>query len=55
MRLSTERCLFHDRAPGNHSQCCALEEGLLRGLADGFLNGQAEALTVDGCRFEVTV
>jgi predicted ArsR family transcriptional regulator len=55
MRLSTERCLFHDRAPGNHGQCCALEEGLLRGLTDGFLNGQAETLTVDGCRFEVTV
>lgn len=55
MRLSTERCLFHDRAPGNHGQCCALEEGLLRGLTDGFLNGQAEALIVDGCRFEVTV
>jgi predicted ArsR family transcriptional regulator len=55
MRLTTERCLFHDRAPGNHGRCCALEEGLLRGLTEGFLNGQTEALSVDGCRFEVTV
>jgi predicted ArsR family transcriptional regulator len=55
MRLTTERCLFHDRAPGNHGQCCALEEGLLTGLAEGFLNGQTKALSVDGCRFEVTV
>jgi predicted ArsR family transcriptional regulator len=54
-RLTTERCLFHDRKPGNHGGCCALEEGLLRGLVEGFLNGQTEGLRVDGCRFEVTL
>jgi predicted ArsR family transcriptional regulator len=54
VRLTTERCLFHDRAPGNHGRCCSLEEGLLKGLAEGFLNGEAQRVSVDGCRFEVT-
>lgn len=55
MHLTTERCLFHDRAPGNHGRCCALEEGLLKGLVEGYLNGEADGLTVDGCRFQVTL
>jgi predicted ArsR family transcriptional regulator len=52
-RLTTERCLFHDRAAGDHGRCCALEEGLLRGLTEALLNGQAREVSVRGCRLEV--
>ncbi len=55
LRIRTERCLFHDRAAGDHGRCCALEEGLLRGLTESALNGQADLADVRGCRLELTL
>ena len=52
VRVTTGRCLFHDGSPGENGRSCALEEGLLRGLAETMLNGRAEAVQVRGCRFE---
>jgi predicted ArsR family transcriptional regulator len=52
-RLSTGRCLFHDRAPGLNGRCCALEEGLLTGLVETLVNGHAKVVRTHGCRLDV--
>ena len=55
IRLTTGRCLFHDRAPGLNGRCCALEEGLLTGLVETLVNGHAKVLRTQGCRLEVVL
>jgi predicted ArsR family transcriptional regulator len=55
LTVSTSRCLFHDRPPGEHGRCCALEEGLLQGLTESLLNGHSEVVTVRGCRLQVSL
>jgi predicted ArsR family transcriptional regulator len=51
-QVETGRCLFRSTPPGAHGRCCALEEGLLTGLAEGLLNGRP-SVVVDGCRFRL--
>jgi predicted ArsR family transcriptional regulator len=55
IRLTTGRCLFHDRAPGLNGKCCALEEGLLTGIVETLVNGHAKVLRTQGCRLEVVL
>lgn len=55
LRLTTERCLFHDRLAGDHGRSCALEEGLLLGLTESLLSEQAETVQVRGCHLEVSL
>jgi predicted ArsR family transcriptional regulator len=55
IRLTTGRCLFHDRAPGVNGRCCALEEGLLSGLVETLVNGHARVVRTQGCRLDVVV
>lgn len=54
LRLETGRCLFEGSQAGEDGRCCALEEGLLVGLAEGILNGRA-TLAVEGCRLHLSV
>jgi predicted ArsR family transcriptional regulator len=53
VRLTTGRCLFHDRAPGLNGKCCALEEGLLTGIVETLVNGHARVVRTQGCRLDV--
>jgi predicted ArsR family transcriptional regulator len=55
VRLTTERCLFHERAPGLNGPCCALEQGLLTGLVENLVNGHARVVRTRGCRLEVVL
>jgi predicted ArsR family transcriptional regulator len=55
IRLTTGRCLFHDRAPGLNGKCCALEEGLLSGIVETLVNGHAKVVRTQGCRLEVVL
>lgn len=54
LRVETGRCLFHGEAPGANGRCCAVEEGLLAGLTEGLLNGQAR-IQLRGCQLDVLV
>jgi predicted ArsR family transcriptional regulator len=53
VRLIADRCLFHDLGPGVNGRACALEEGLLSGIAETFLNGHAKTVRARDCRLEV--
>ena len=55
IRISTGRCLFHDLIQEPDGRCCALEEGLLSGLVETMLNGQAEVVRLPGCRLEIAL
>ena len=55
IRISTGRCLFHDLLTERDGRCCALEEGLLSGLVEGMVNGQAEVVRLPGCRLEISL
>jgi predicted ArsR family transcriptional regulator len=53
VRLTADRCLFDDLGPGVNGKACALEEGLLSGIAQTFLNGHAREIRARDCRLEV--
>lgn len=53
-QVETGRCLFRATPPGTHGRCCAVEEGLLTGLAEGLVNGRA-SVAVNGCRFRLEI
>jgi predicted ArsR family transcriptional regulator len=53
IRLTADRCLFEDLGPEVNDRACALEEGLLSGIAEAFLNGQAKTVRARDCRLEV--
>jgi predicted ArsR family transcriptional regulator len=55
IRISTGRCLFHDLIQDRDGRCCALEEGLLSGLVEAMVNGQAEVVRLPGCRLEIAL
>jgi predicted ArsR family transcriptional regulator len=55
IRISTGRCLFHDLLTERDGRCCSLEEGLLAGLVEGMVNGQAEVVRLPGCRLEIAL
>ena len=55
IRISTGRCLFHDLIQKRDGRCCALEEGLLSGLVEAMVNGQAEVVRLPGCRLEIAL
>lgn len=52
-RLATGRCLWRDLVPSSNGRCCALEKGLLTGLTEALLNGQARMIRSQGCGLEV--
>jgi predicted ArsR family transcriptional regulator len=52
-RLTSGRCLWKDLAPSSNGRSCALEEGLLTGLAETLLNGHARSIRAQGCGLEV--
>lgn len=43
-RITTRECLFGHMAHGTNGRCCALEEGMLRGLAEAALGGPAKVI-----------
>jgi predicted ArsR family transcriptional regulator len=51
--LTADRCLFDDLGPAVNGRACALEEGLLTGIAEAYLNGQAKQIEARDCRLEV--
>jgi predicted ArsR family transcriptional regulator len=51
VRLTAEGCLFEDLAV--NGRACALEEGLLEGIAGALLNGHATSVRARDCRLEV--
>lgn len=53
VRVTTERCLFHDVAPERDGRCCALEEGVLSGLVEATLDGHAREVRIEGCRLDL--
>jgi predicted ArsR family transcriptional regulator len=53
VRLTADRCLFDDLGPAVNGKACALEEGLLSGIAETFLNGHAKEIRARNCRLEV--
>jgi predicted ArsR family transcriptional regulator len=53
VRLTADRCLFDDLGPAVNGRACALEEGLLAGIAETYLNGHARAIRARDCRLEV--
>jgi predicted ArsR family transcriptional regulator len=53
VRLTADRCLFDDLGPAVNGRACALEEGLLTGIAEVYLNGQAKQIQARDCRLEV--
>ena len=55
LHLRTGRCLFQDVAPRVGRRCCALEEGMLHGLAEALLDGDAGLVRVEGCDAEFSV
>ena len=55
VRIATGRCLFREAAPGVNGRCCALEQGVLRGIVDALAGGHASVVKSDGCRLDVRV
>lgn len=53
VRLIADRCLFEDLGPGVKGRACDLEEGLLSGIAETFLNGHAKTVRARDCHLEV--
>jgi predicted ArsR family transcriptional regulator len=53
VRLTADRCLFDDLGPAVNGRACALEEGLLTGIAEAYLKGQAKRIEARDCRLEV--
>jgi predicted ArsR family transcriptional regulator len=53
VRLTADRCLFDGLGPAVNGKACALEEGLLSGIAQTFLNGHAKEIRARDCRLEV--
>jgi predicted ArsR family transcriptional regulator len=55
IRLTTGHCLFGDLSPSVNGRSCALEEGLLGGLVEGLVNGQASVTRTGGCHHEIVL
>ena len=55
IRLTTGHCLFDDLSPSVNGRSCALEEGLLSGLVEGLVNGQASVTRTGGCHHEIVL
>lgn len=53
VRIATGRCLFREAAPGVNGRCCALEQGVLRGIVESLAGSHATVVRSDGCRLEI--
>jgi len=55
IRVTTGHCLFGDLSPNVNGRSCSLEEGLLNGLVEGLVNGQASVTRTGGCHHEIVL